>query len=310
MEYSIRKKKRKIFRKEDIPLYLMVLPALLALLIWCYIPMIGAVMAFQKYNIQLGIFKSPFVGFQNFKFLFSSSDAFIITRNTVLYNVAFIAVNICFSLFVALLLNMLRQRKMAKTMQTVYMLPYFLSWAVINILVYAFLDRRSGFVNTLFQAVGLQPGNWYMNLRLWPPLLIFVNTWQASGFQTVLFLAAIAGIPNEYYEAAMLDGASKIQQARYITLPHLRVVASISVILSLGSIFRGNMGLFYLVTRNTGALYPVTNVIDTYIFNGLTQLHNIGMTSAAGLFQSVFGLIVVLIANKVVSKIDPESALF
>ena len=310
MENTKNRKRRGIFKLGDLPLHLMALPALLYVIIEGYIPMVGSLIAFQRYDVSKGIFGSMFVGFDNFKFLFSTTDAFVITRNTILYNLAFIGVGAVFSIFVALMLNMLRQRGTAKVMQTVYMLPYFLSFAVISIVVYAFLDKGSGFINVLLRAFGAQSGNWYMNKKIWPPLLVFLNTWQASGYQTVLFLAAIAGISSDYYEAAMLDGASRLQQARYITLPHLRVVASISIILSFGNIFRGNMGLFYLVTHNTGTLYPVTSVIDTYIYNGLKQLHNLSMTSAAGLYQSVFGLVVILIANRVVGKIDPDSALF
>jgi putative aldouronate transport system permease protein len=289
----------------------MALPGSLALIIFSYIPMAGLVMAFQDYHNQAGILGSPFIGFNNFKFLFSTSDAFIITRNTVLYNLAFIAFNMALAVSMALILSVLRTRKTAKLIQTIYMMPYFLSYAVINIVVYAFLYRDHGFVNQIFASLALpDKTNWYQVPSLWPPLLIFVNAWKGAGYQTVLYLAVISGIPQDYYEAAMLDGASKLQQAWKITLPHLRFIVGISLIMSMGSIFRGDFGLFYTVPRNSGMLYRVTDVIDTYIYRALTNMNNVGMSTAAGLYQSVVGLILVLAVNALVNKIDPDSAMF
>ena len=285
--------KRRLLRRADVPLYIMAAPAVIVLLVFCYLPMAGLIMAFQDYNVIKGILGSELVGLKNFEFLFSTTDAFVITRNTVLYNLAFIVVNLILSVALALMLSELRSRRMAKTFQTIYMVPYFLSWAVVAILVSAFLDRANGFVNQMIRF-----------------LLVFVNAWKGIGYQTVLYLAVISGISVEYYEAATLDGASRFQQARYITIPHLRYIISISLIMSMGSIFRGDFGLFYNVTNNSGALYPVTDVIDTYIYRGLTSMSNIGMSTAAGLYQSAVGFVLVLAANKVVTKIDPDSAMF
>ena len=305
------KKRRRFFRKDDIPLYLMASPAVIYLFIFNYLPMAGLLIAFQNYHNTQGIFGSPFIGLKNFEFLFSTTDAFIITRNTVLYNLVFIAFNMCIALLLSLMMSMLRSQRTAKVVQTVYMLPYFLSYAVINIVVYAFLDRGNGLVNSIMGQMGLpDKTNWYFQMSLWPPLLVFVNAWRGVGYQTVLFLAVISGISAELYEAAMLDGANKIQQARYVTLPQLRFIMGISIVLAMANIFRGDFGLFYVVTRNTGRIYPVTDVIDTYIFRSLTMLSNVGMSAAAGLYQSVVGLIMVIIVNKVVSRIDPESAMF
>ena len=304
-------RRKRIFRREDIPLFLMSLPTVVYLFIFAYLPMVGIIIAFQDYHNQKGIFGSNFVGFKNFQFLFSTTDAFVITRNTVLYNIAFIIFNMVVALFLALMMSMLRSQRTAKTIQTIYMLPYFLSYAVINIVLYAFLDRSFGLVNGIFAALDLpSKTNWYHQMSLWPPLLIFVNAWRGVGYQTVLFLAVISGISHELYEAAMLDGATKIQQARYVTFPHLRFIISILIILSMANIFRGDFGLFYVVTRNTGRIYPVTDVIDTYIYRSLTSLHNIGMSAAAGLYQSAVGLIMVIVVNRVVKRIDPESAMF
>jgi putative aldouronate transport system permease protein len=304
-------KKNTKFHKEDSALYFMALPTLIYLLIFCYLPMCGLIMAFQDLNITKGIFKSPLIGFKNFKFLFSTSDAWIITRNTVCYNLVFIVVNLFISVSLALMLSSLRSGRYAKTVQTIYMMPYFLSYAVVAIVVNAFLDRDDGLVNSILKLLG-EPGktNWYHQIKLWPPLLVFVNAWKHVGYQTVLYLAVISGISVDYYEAAVLDGATKFQQARYITIPHLRYIVGISLILSMSSIFRGDFGLFYNVTMNSGKIYSVTDVIDTYIYRALTYLNNVGMSTAAGLYQSLVGFVLVLVVNRIVNKIDPDSAMF
>lgn len=304
-------KKRKIWRKRDIPLYIMAAPAVVLLLLFNYFPMGGLVLSFKKFNVSKGIFGSEWTGLKNFQFLFASTDTYVIVRNTLLYNIVFIFTGIVLALGMALLLSEIHSRKAAKVYQTFYMLPYFLSWAVVAIIVTAFLDRSKGFVNQIMLILGRDGlTNWYHELRIWPPLLVFLAAWKGVGYQTVLFLAVISGISSEYYEAAALDGASKLQQARYITLPHLRMIISINLIMSMGGIFHGDFGLFYTVTGNSGALYPVTNVIDTYIYNGLKSQANLGMTTAAGMFQSVVGFVFMLAANKIVNRIDPENALF
>ena len=305
-------RKKKWFKKEDLPLYVMASPTVLWLLIFCYAPILGLVMAFQNLNITAGILGSDFVGLKNFKFLFTTTDAWIITRNTVCYNVVFIIVNMILAVLMALLLSELRSRFAAKGLQTIYMLPYFLSWAVVAIVVSAFLDRDYGMVNRLMIALGKQEGkvDYYTKRELWPPLLVLINAWKGVGYQTVLYLAVISGISTDYYEAAVLDGATKRQQAWYITIPHLRMVISISIIMAMGSIFRGDFGLFYVVTKDTGRLYPVTDVIDTYIYRALTRLSNVGMATASGMYQSVVGLFMVLIVNAIVNRIDPDSAMF
>ena len=310
MKMKYRKRKH-IFSKKYFPLYLMALPTILWLILFCYLPMGGLVLAFKRYNVQDGIFGSEFVGFKNFEYLFTTTDAFRITRNTILYNIVFISLNLLLSIGLALLLNELRSRFMAKTLQTIFIMPYFLSWAVVAILLMAFLDRDNGFINQLLQMFGGKGlTDWYRKIDIWPPLLVFINAWKGVGYQTVLFLATMSGISNDYYEAAVLDGATRLQQARYITIPHLRFVAAITLIMAIGNIFRGDFGLFYTVTKNSGALYPVTDVIDTYIYRGLMDVGNVGMSAAAGLYQLVVGFVAMLAANKVISKVDPDSAMF
>lgn len=304
-------KKKHFIEKDDRALYVMALPTVIFLIIFAYMPMIGLVMAFQDYNVNLGMFGSKFVGFANFKYLFTTTDAWIITRNTVCYNVVFMVVNNCLAMAMAMLLSELTARRYAKVLQTVYMLPYFLSWTVVAIVVTAFLDRDKGLVNQIIKAMGgAGKTNWYQQKTLWPFLLVGINAWKGVGYGTVLYLAVISGISHDFYEAAVLDGATKLQQAWYITLPQLRMVLCISIILAMGSIFRADFGLFYSVTQDSGRIYAVTDVIDTYIYRGLTKLANVGMSTAAGFYQSVVGLIMVLIANKVVTKIDPDSAMF
>ncbi|MGI6654321.1 MAG: ABC transporter permease [Christensenellales bacterium] len=313
MQPIAHKKKTSFFRirKEDRALYVMALPTIIFLIIFCYLPMLGLVMAFQEFNITKGILGSPFIGFKNFEFLFTTTDAFVITRNTVVYNLVFIAVNMLLAVGVSLMLSELHGRRTAKTLQTIYMLPYFLSWAVVSIVLTAFLDRQYGLVNQMHKALGLSHRtDWYRQPSIWPGLLVFLNAWKNVGYQSVLYLAVISGISGEFYEAAVLDGATKLQQARYITLPHMRFIIGISIILAMGNIFRGDFGLFYVVTKNTGRLYGVTDVIDTYIYRGLTQLSNVGMSTAAGLYQSVVGLVITLAVNAIVNRIDPDSAMF
>lgn len=308
---SAKKKKARLLRKKDMPLYIMALPTIVWLIMFCYLPMSGLVLAFEKYNVKDGIFGSQFVGLKNFEYLFTTTDAFIITRNTVLYNLAFIALNLLLSVLIALLLNEIRSKRAGKIFQTTYMMPYFLSWAVVSILLTAFLDYNNGFINQILEWMGKSgKTDWYKVKKIWPALLIFINAWKNVGYQAVLFIAVISGIPNDYYEAAVLDGANRFQQALYITLPQLRMIIAITLIMSVGNIFRGDFGLFYTVTKNTGTLYPVTDVIDTYIYRGLTNSGNVGMSAAAGLYQSVVGFVAILVANKVVTKVDPDSAMF
>ncbi|MEA4823368.1 MAG: ABC transporter permease subunit [Clostridiaceae bacterium] len=308
-----KKKEKRMHAKwtDDIPLYIMAAPALLSLLIFSYLPMIGIVMAFQKLDLRKGIFSSPWVGFDNFKFLFATTDAWVITRNTVCYNVVWIALNMVLAVVTALLLSELVSRKLAKTLQTVFMMPYFLSWPVVAIVALAFLSPTAGYLNKIVAFFGGPVRtNWYMTIKPWPYILTFVQAWKGVGYSAIVYLAAISGISQEYYEAAMLDGANKFQQARYITLPHLKTMMSILLIMSIGGIFRGDFGLFYTVTQNKGTLYPVTNIIDTYVYNAMAVLSNYGMATAAGLYQSVVGCILLILSNKLVSKIEPENALF
>lgn len=291
-------------------LHIMALPTVICLILFSYAPMFGLVVAFQDFNVSKGFLASPFVGLKNFEFLFATRDAWVITRNTVLYNIAFILLGTFFAVALAIMLSEMYFTRTGKVLQTIFIMPNFLSIAVIAIIVFAFLSPTTGYVNSLLKASGQSPVSWYTTPGIWPPLLIFVRLWQGTGYSAVVYLASISGISNEYYEAAMLDGATKFQQIRYITIPNLRFIITIQLIMAIGSMFRGDIGLFYTVTMNNGALFPVTDVIDTYVFRALTKMNNPGMATAAGLYQSVVGLILILISNKIVTKVDPDSALF
>lgn len=291
--------------------YIMMLPAIVLLIINNYLPMFGVVIAFKNVNYQQGIWGSPWVGLTNFKFLFATSDAWVITRNTVLYNAVFILLNLVCAVAFAILFNEMRSKVMAKFHQSAMFLPYFLSWIVVSYLLFAFLGQEHGFVNTkVLPALGIGPVEWYSATQYWPYILPLVNLWKNIGYYAVIYLAAIVGIDREYYEAAIIDGASKWQQIKSITIPLLSPVIITLTMLQIGRIFYADFGLFYQATLNAGALYPVTQVIDTYVFNTFLVTGNIGMSSAAGLYQSVVGLLLVLGANLFVRKISNENALF
>ncbi len=292
-------------------LHLMALPAVIYLLIFCYAPMFGLTMTFQNFNVAKGFFGSEFVGLRNFGFLFATKDAWMITRNTVLYNIVFIVLNTTLSMGLAMLLNELYSKRFGKVVQTMLIMPYFLSMAVVAIIVYGFLSQRDGYLSKVFTAfTGERAPNWYTYRSLWPGLLIFVNAWKSVGYSSVVYMASISGISDEYYEAAVLDGASKMQQVWYVTIPHLRSIMTILLILNIGAMFRGDFGLFYNVTQNNGALYPVTDVIDTYIYRALTKLNDPCMSAAAGFYQSVVGFILIIASNAIIRKVDSDSALF
>ncbi|SDW43688.1 sugar ABC transporter permease [Paenibacillus sp. CF384] len=292
-------------------LYLMMLPTIALVIINNYLPMFGILIAFKKINYEQGILGSPWIGFENFKFLFATTDAWNITRNTLLYNIVFIATNLVLAVAFALMLNEMRSRVLAKFFQSAMFLPYFLSAVVISYLVFAMLGEEHGFVNNvLLKSLGLDPISWYAKPEAWPILLPIINAWKNIGYFSVVYLAAIVGIDEEYYEAALIDGASKWKQMTSITLPLLMPVMVIMTLLQIGRIFYADFGLFFQVTLDTGALYPTTNVIDTYVYRSFMVMGDIGMSSAAGLYQSAVGLVLVFASNFIVKKINRDNALF
>lgn len=297
------------FKKNRV-LFFMAFPALLCLLVFNYLPMFGAVLAFKDFNYTDGILKSSWSGFNNFKFLFATNDALMITRNTLFYNTVFIIGDLVISVALAVIFNEIRNRAFARIYQTIAIMPYFLSWVVVSFVFFAFLSVDKGYVNILLANLGMEPVAWYSEVKYWPFILIFAHIWKSVGYTSVIYLAAIAGISQEYYEAAVLDGASKWQQIRNITIPALKPMMIILTVLAIGRIFYADFGLFYQVPRDSGQLYSATQVIDTYVYTGLRNLGNIGMSAAANLYQSIIGFILVLSSNLVVRKIDKDYALF
>ncbi|MFD0672449.1 ABC transporter permease [Cohnella sp. GCM10027633] len=288
----------------------MILPALLVLALNNYLPMFGVFIAFKNINYIDGIWGSPWVGFDNFEFLFSSQSIWRITRNTVLYSLTFMVVNLLLSVAIAVAINELRGRLLAKGYQTMIIMPYFLSMVVVSYLTYAFLNPDRGFLNGVLESFGMDRIFWYSETEYWPYILTLVNAWKGIGIGAVIYIAAIAGIDPEYYEAAVIDGASKWKQVIHITLPSIQPIVIIMTILSMGHVFNSDFGLFYQVPMDAGALYPVTDTVDTYVYRVLMELNDIGMSSAAALVQSILGFILVLATNSAVRKLNREQALF
>lgn len=315
MEQSVMKKNKKrkflvSFRKA-IPVYIMMLPGLIYLFCNNYMPMFGILIAFKKMNWKKGILGSEWVGFDNFQFLFRSRDLGVMLRNTVLYNVLFIVLGMVCAITVAILLNEIRCKLAKSVYQSVILLPYLMSMVVVSYLVYAFLANETGYFNkTLLPALGVSPVNWYQDPKVWPVILTVVNLWKSIGFNMIIYYSSIVGIDSEYFEAARLDGATKWQQIRCITLPLLKSTVIVMLIMSVGHIFASDFGLFYQIPRNQGALYSATMTIDTYVYNSLMGLGNISMSSAASVFQSIVGMVLVVITNAIVRKYEKESAIF
>ena len=293
----------------------MVMPGAIWLLLIRYLPMLGVVIAFKNYKAQKpntfwnNLIKSDWVGLKNFQFLSSPATATMI-RNTLAYNAVWIALVLVIAVTFAVMMSELKNRFMAKAYQTMMFFPYFLSWVVASYFVLAFLDPTSGMIPFLQKASGQTPTSFYHDTTWWPLILTLCNLWKNLGYSAVLYLAAITGIDTTQYEAAAVDGATKWQQVLHVTLPNIRPMIVILLIMSVGKIFNADFGLFYNVPQNSGPLYPVTQVIDTYVYNTYANTHNLGMSAAAGLLQSVVGCICIVITNGVVRRIDAESSLF
>ncbi|WP_195531152.1 ABC transporter permease [Fusicatenibacter saccharivorans] len=308
---EVKKGKKKNVLKEYWPLYLMMLPALLYLLINNYIPMAGMVIAFKKLNFAKGIWASPWAGLKNFKFLFASKDAWIITRNTLLYNVAFILVNMVVGIAIAILITEVRNTKLKKIYQSAILLPFLMSMVILSYIVYALLSAENGLVNnSILPLFHIDPIQWYQKPKYWPAVLIIANCWKGIGYGCLIYIASLIGIDPSFYEAARLDGASKWQEITKITLPSLVPTIITLLLLSIGRIFYSDFGLFYQVPMNSGVLFPTTNVIDTYVYRALIEQGNISMSSAAGVYQSLVGFCVVMLSNWIVRRVDKDQALF
>ena len=303
--------------KKTLMLLTMVAPGAIWLLLLRYLPMGGIILAFKNYKIYPkdptflnNLIHSKWVGLDNFKFLFTTGDSWVMIRNTLAYNIVFIILGMIIPVAFAIMMSELSKKFVAKTYQTLMFFPYFLSWVVVSYFLNAFIDAQYGLIPMAQRAAGETAVSWYTTPGPWPYIIVFANLWKNVGYSTVLYLAAITGIDQTQYEAAAIDGASKWQQILHVTLPNLRTMIAILFILNVGKIFNADFGLFWNVPMQNGALFSVTQVIDTYIYRVLMNTGNIGQSTAAGLLQNIVGFICIIGANAVVKKIDSDSTLF
>ena len=302
-------------RKKNLWLMTMVAPGAIWLLLIRYLPMFGIVIAFKNYRafkpntFWNNIIKSDWVGLKNFEFL-KSPDTAVMIRNTLGYNLLWIVLGLVIAVAFAIMMSELRNRFAAKAYQTMMFFPYFLSWVVASYFVMAFLDPTSGMIPALQKSMGIKPTNFYHDTTYWPLILTLCSMWKNIGYSSVLYLAAITGIDTSLYEAAAVDGATKWQQVLHVTLPHLKPMIVILLIMNVGKIFNADFGLFWSVPMNSAPLFPATQVVDTYVYRAYTSTRNVGMSTAAGFLQNLVGFICIMTANAVVRKLDEESSLF
>ncbi len=291
-------------------LWLMVLPVIAYTIIFSYIPMPGIILAFKRFNYRDGIFGSPWAGWDNFKFLIKGGILWRITKNTILYNLVFIIADTVCQIAMAIMLNQIIHKKFKKISQSMMFLPYFISWVLVQSIAYGVFSYEYGLLNNILRSLGMEPINIYATPDSWPPLLTFFHEWKGIGYGTVIYLAAITGIGTDLYEAATLDGAAKWQQIRYITLPLLKPTAITLLLFNVGKILKGQFDLFFQLVGTNGILFEKTDIIDTYVFRTITTNFNPGYSTAAGLYQSLFGFILIMTVNTLLRKFKPEYALF
>ena len=291
-------------------LLLMCIPAVIFFFMFNYMPLPGIYVAFVKYNYRDGIFGSRFIGLDNFKFLATSGELWNLTKNTVLYNLAFILLGNALAVFVAILLNELQSKMFKKVSQTILFLPYFISQVLVGLLVFNLLNFDTGFVNSVLTSMGLEKWQPYSDPKVWPVLLVVIYLWQQTGYNSVVYFASIMGIDGEMMEAAKVDGANGFQRIRYIILPSLKPTIVILLLFALGGIVKGNFGLFYNIVGSNPILYPTTDIIETYVYRATMTNFNFSTASAVGFYQSVVGFVIVMTVNYIVKKIEPDYSLF
>lgn len=306
----MKKKKNNMYRKRNLQLWTLAFPAVLLLLVFNYAPMFGIVLAFKDYKVPKGIFGSPWAGMENFKFFFESQDAARVIRNTLGLNLLFIVAGIVLGVIFALIMYEVKRPGQIKTYQTISIIPSFISWVAVGYIVYSLLDPTKGIMNQILAVFGVEGIDWYSSPQYWPVILLIAKVWQSVGLGSIIYYAALMGVDNDLYEAADMDGANKLQKTLHISIPQIVPIIIVMALLDVGKIFRADFGLFYNVTRDVGALYSTTDVIDTYVFRALMQQGNIGMASAVGLVQSVVCFVTLVTTNWIVKKISPENSLF
>ena len=288
----------------------MCVPAILFFLFFSYAPMPGAYVAFTNFNYNGGIFGSPFVGWRNFEFLFTSGQLTLLLRNTVLYNLVFIILGNIIQMFIAIMLNEVACKKFVKVTQSLMFLPYFISAVLVGLLVYNMINYDYGFLSNLVRSMGGDMPKLYSDPNTFPAVIIIAKLWQSTGYGTVVYFAAICGIDASMMEAAKVDGANGFQRIRYITLPCLKGTVIILFLFAIGGIVKGDFGLFYNLVGTNSVLYSTTDIIETYVYRCMMNTFNFSQGSAVGLFQSVFGFVLVMVANGVVKKLDSDYSLF
>ena len=287
----------------------MLLPALLYVIIFSYIPMFGITIAFKNYNYNDGIMGSPWCGLQNFEYLKISGKLWALTRNTLLYNLAFIVFGVIFEVGFAIMLSEITKKTFKKVSQAFMFLPYFISWVVVSTVMLNIFGQN-GVLSNILTRFGIEDFSIYQQVKQWPVVMVGIRLWKQTGYGTVVYLAAIAGLSQEMFEAASIDGANIWQKIRYITIPGLKPTIFIMFLLSVGNIFRGDFGMFYQLVGNNQLLLETSDVIDTFVYRSLITTPNIGMSAAAGFYQSVLCFVTIVSVNWLVRKIDPDYTLF
>ncbi|MFA9464875.1 MAG: ABC transporter permease [Velocimicrobium sp.] len=296
--------------KKNYALFAMITPAIIMVVVFAYLPMSGLVLAFKNYRFDLGVFGSKWNGFENFRYLFSSGTGWLITKNTILYNLLNLITSQILAILIAVFITEINAKLFKKVSQSLIFLPYFISWVIVGTFVYAIFNYETGLLNNVITGFGGDPVNVYSTPGVWPFIICVFNAWKWCGYNSVIYIAAITGVDSETYEAAGVDGATIFQRIRYITLPCIRPTVVTMLLLQVGRILRGDFEMFYQIVGNNGQLYNATDVIDTYVFRSLLQNSNLGMTAAASFYQSLLCFLIIMIVNAVVKRIDSDYALF
>ena len=296
--------------KKNKPLFVMILPAVVLIIVMAYLPMSGLILAFKNYRFDLGVFGSDWNGIENFRYLFESGTGWLITKNTIVYNLVNLITSQLLAILIAIFISEINKKFFKKISQSLIFLPYFISWVIVGTFVFAIFNYETGLLNSIIKAFGGDPVNVYEMPGIWPVIIACFNSWKWCGYNSVIYIAAIVGVDAEIYEAASVDGANIFQRIRNITLPSIRATIITMLLLNVGRILRGDFEMFYQIVGQNGQLFNATDVIDTYVFRSLLQNSNLGMSAAASLYQSVLCFVIIIVVNRIVKKVDESNALF
>ena len=296
--------------KKNKPLFVMILPAVVLTVVRAYLPMSGLILAFKNYRFDLGVFGSDWNGIENFRYLFESGTGWLITKNTIVYNLVNLITSQLLAILIAIFISEINKKFFKKISQSLIFLPYFISWVIVGTFVFAIFNYETGLLNSIIKALGGDPVNVYEMPGIWPVIIACFNSWKWCGYNSVIYIAAIVGVDAEIYEAASVDGANIFQRIRNITLPSIRATIITMLLLNVGRILRGDFEMFYQIVGQNGQLFNATDVIDTYVFRSLLQNSNLGMSAAASLYQSILCFVIIIVVNRIVKKVDESNALF